>query len=175
MHHRSFVIVQRRQPRAGVVAILGVVDGIEFDRFFKNANDIRRTAGGIVVRTEQLDGVAAHGAIGRFCGDDAFDQCTGFAIVLGIAEQRTHGGKRMSRIVEVFEPHRGDARAALIAIFFLQRRQPAFPQRDQVGESLVAFEQTLEANAELMVLGRERHQALQITDRRFGTIGDVFG
>ena len=75
--------------------------------------------------------------------------------------------------LEVVEPHAGDARAAPLAVLLRLTLEPAFPQRDQIGPPLVTLEQTLEALADLRVVGDERQQLLVVADRLLGLVRDV--
>ncbi|MBK7078261.1 MAG: hypothetical protein IPH44_38955 [Myxococcales bacterium] len=85
------------------------------------------------------------------------------------------GGQGLGRVAQVVEVTAGDARAALLALGLALALEPALPQRDQIGPALVALEQALERQAELVIVGRERQQALQVADRLLGLVGDVLG
>jgi hypothetical protein len=173
--HRRLVVVELGEASAGLLAQRAAAGRIEGDDPLEDADDLARATGRVVVSAQQIEGGVAHRSLAVRRLDDALEQRTGLAIVLGVAEQRSHRGQGARRVAHVVEPARRDAGAGPLALLARLALEPALPERDQVGPPLVALEEPLEALAELLVLGGQRQQTLQVADGLVGEVRDVLG
>ena len=171
--HRGLIVVELGQARAGLLAQRLAGLGIELDRALEHADDLARPTGGVVVRAQQIERGVAILALGVGRHHDALEQPARLAIVLGVGQERPHRGQRLGRVAEVVEVTRRDASAALLALGLGLALEAALPQRDQIGPALVALEQALERQAELVIVGRERQEPLQVPDGLLRLVRDI--
>ena len=125
------------------------------------------------MRAQQIEGRLANLFVRVVRVDDPLEELRALLVVIRLGKQRLGRCECALGIAQTVEPHRRDSRPVPLALLLRLTLEPALPQLDQVGPPLVPLEQTLEALADLDIVGRERQEQLVVADRLVGLIGDV--
>ncbi len=173
MIHRGGQILELGEPAARLLVELARASGIDRDHALEDADDLARTLGLIVVRAQQIEGGLANLLVRVRGLDDPLEELRALLVVVGLGEQRLGRREGALGIAQAVEPHRRDARPVALAVLLRLTLEPALPELDQIRPALVALEQTLEALADLGIVGRQRQELLVVADRLVGLIGDI--